>query len=76
MDEAWTAMDDDERILVVAGLGVLLAAAMIALIQSYLYSVGNIATTTVWVSMFMLAPVALAPRTRPARVRAAAEVVP
>src|SRR4051794_22825015 len=35
-------VDDDERILVVAGLGVVLAAAAIMLIQSYLYSVGNI----------------------------------
>jgi O-Antigen ligase len=65
-------VEDDERILVVAGLGVVLAAAMIALIQSYLYSVGNIATTTVWVSMFVLSPVALAPRVARARIRAAA----
>jgi O-Antigen ligase len=65
-------VEDDERILVVAGLGVVLAAAMIALIQSYLYSVGNIATTTVWVSMFVLSPVALAPRAARARIRAAA----
>ena len=69
---ALRSVSDDERILVVAGLGVVLAAAMIALIQSYLYSVGNIATTTVWVSMFVLSPVALAPRAARARIRATA----
>ncbi len=55
-------LDGDDRILAVAGLGVVLSAAAIMLIQSYLYSVGNVATATVWISMFALAPIALEPR--------------
>jgi len=62
----------DERLLAVMGLGVLVAAAAIMIIQSYLYSVGNVATATVWISLFALAPVALEPRTAPKRIRAAA----
>jgi O-antigen ligase len=62
----------DERLLVLMGLGVLVAAAVIMLIQSYLYSVGNVATATVWISLFALAPVALEPRTAAQRVRAPA----
>ena len=65
-------LDGDDRILAVAGLGVVLSAAAIMLIQSYLYSVGNVATATVWISMFALAPIALEPRAARARVRAAA----
>jgi hypothetical protein len=52
---------------VVAGLGVLVAAAAIMLIQSYLYSVGNVATATVWISLFALGSVALEPAPRPAQ---------
>jgi hypothetical protein len=58
-------VEGDERILVVAGLGVLVAAAAIMLIQSYLYSVGNVATATVWISLFALGTVALEPAPRP-----------
>jgi O-antigen ligase len=67
--------DGEDRVLVVAGLGVLAAAAVIMLIQSYLYSVGNVATATVWISLFTLAPIALAPRIAPARIRAVAPEV-
>ena len=59
------SLSGDERTLVVIELGVLVAAAGIMLIQSYLYSVGNIATATIWIALFVLGPVALQPR--PAR---------
>ncbi len=62
----------DEQLLVLMTLGVLVAAAAIMLIQSYLYSVGNVATATVWISLFALAPVALEPRAVAKRIRAAA----
>ena len=64
--------EGDDRILLVAGLGVVLAAAAIMLIQSYLYSVGNIASATVWITMFTLAPVALRPHAARARIGATA----
>ena len=64
--------EGDERVTVVASLGVIVAAAAIMLIQSYLYSVGNVASTTVWIAMFVLSPIALAPRAARARIRAAA----
>jgi O-antigen ligase len=64
--------DGDERITVVASLGVIVSAAAIMLFQSYLYSIGNIASTTVWIAMFVLSPIALAPRAARARIRAAA----
>jgi hypothetical protein len=44
----------DRRGEVAAGLGVLVAAALLMLIQSYIYSVGNVATTTVWIVLFLL----------------------
>jgi O-antigen ligase len=69
---ALRAADGDDRITLVASLGVIVAAAAIMLIQSYLYSVGNIASTTVWIAMFVLSPAALAPRAARARIRAAA----
>jgi O-antigen ligase len=69
---ALRVVEGDDRILVVASLGVIVAAAAIMLIQSYLYSVGNIASTTVWIAMFVLSPIALAPRAARAHVRAAA----
>jgi len=62
----------DEQLLALMGLGVLVAACAIMVIQSYLYSVGNVATATVWISLFALAPVALEPRAAPKRIRAAA----
>ena len=45
-----------------AGLGVLVAAVGVMVIQSYLYSVGNVATATVWISIFLLGAVVFEPR--------------
>lgn len=43
--------------LAAAGLGVLAAGLAIGVAQSYLYSVGNIATATLWISGFLLVSV-------------------
>lgn len=53
---------DADKGMIAAGLGVLVAAAGVMLIQSYLYSVGNVATATVWISLFMLGAVVFEPR--------------
>lgn len=53
---------DADRGVIAAGLGVLVAAVGVMLIQSYLYSVGNVATATVWITLFMLGAVVLEPR--------------
>jgi len=45
------------RTLAAAGLGVLAAGLVAALFQSYLYSVGNIATATLWIPAFLLGSV-------------------
>lgn len=42
------------RDLAAAGLGVLAAGLAIAVVQSYLYSVGNIAAAAVWIPAFLL----------------------
>lgn len=42
-----------------AGLGVLASAVVLTAIQSYVYSVGNVATLTVWSTLFLLGAVAL-----------------
>jgi hypothetical protein len=55
------ALDDEARPIVASLLGVLVAAAGIMVIQSFLYSVGNIATATVWISLFLLGTVVLEP---------------
>ena len=47
----------DERGVVAVGLGVLVAAAALMLIQSYVYSVGNVGSVTVWVTLFVLGDV-------------------
>jgi hypothetical protein len=39
---------------VAAELGVLVAAGALMMVQSYLYSVGNVASATAWIAMFML----------------------
>jgi O-antigen ligase len=39
----------------IAGLGVVGAGVAIAFVQSYLYSVGNVATATVWITVFVVA---------------------
>jgi O-antigen ligase len=56
------ALHGDARAILGMLVGVLVAAAGIMLIQSYLYSVGNIATATVWISLFLLGAVVLEPR--------------
>jgi hypothetical protein len=58
------ALDDEARPVVAALYGVLVAAAGIMLVQSFLYSVGNVATATVWISLFLLGAVVLGPKTR------------
>jgi hypothetical protein len=40
--------------LVAASLGVLVAGLVAAVVQSYLYSVGNIATAALWIPVFLL----------------------
>jgi O-Antigen ligase len=67
----------DERVLQAAALGVFVAAAAIMMIQSYLYSVGNVASATVWISLFILGTAALEPRREraPARLPAATHEV-
>lgn len=44
--------DSEASAQAVAVLGVMAAAAAIAFIQSYVYSVGNVATATVWITLF------------------------
>jgi hypothetical protein len=46
------------RHLAGAGLGVLVAGLAIAVVQSYVYSVGNIAAGTLWIAAFLLPAVA------------------
>jgi len=60
------SLDDASRGVVAAGLGVLGAAVGVMLIQSYLYAVGNVATTTVWVALFLLGTIAFDVRKRDA----------
>jgi O-antigen ligase len=40
--------------LAVLGIGVLAGAVCVTFIQSYIYSVGNLASVTVWVSAFVI----------------------
>jgi hypothetical protein len=49
--------------LAAALAGAVVAAVVLSLVQSYLYSVGNVATVAVWVSLFLLiaAPAAKEP---------------
>jgi O-antigen ligase len=47
-----------------AEAGVLVAAACLMMIQSYIYSVGNIASGTVWVALFLLGANVLGGSTR------------
>jgi hypothetical protein len=48
------ALRGAHRDVAAAGLGVLAAGLVIALVQSYLYSVGNIATAALWIPAFLL----------------------
>ncbi len=47
-----------QRPLAAAGLGVLAAGLVAAIVQSYLYSVGNIAVAAFWIPVFLLGTVA------------------
>lgn len=49
------AARSQERPLAFAAAGVVAAGALLALVQSYVYSAGNIASLTVWTSLFILA---------------------
>jgi hypothetical protein len=44
----------EQRGEIAAGLGVLVAAAALMMIQSYIYSVGNVASGVVWMTLFIL----------------------
>jgi uncharacterized membrane protein len=68
----------EQRELVAVCGGVLLAGLLLGLVQSYVYSVGNIATLTLWVAGFLLTAAAVprGERRRPiARSRLAAYAV-
>jgi O-antigen ligase len=43
-----------QRPLVAAGLGAVVAGVAVAIVQSYVYSVGDIATATFWICAFLL----------------------
>jgi hypothetical protein len=45
----------EQRSLVAACLGVLASGSALTLFQAYVYSVGNVATLTVWFAVFILA---------------------
>jgi O-antigen ligase len=51
------ALRGPRRDLAAAGLGVLASGLAIAVVQSYLYSVGNIAASTLWIAAFLLVAV-------------------
>jgi glycosyltransferase involved in cell wall biosynthesis len=57
------------RDLAAAGLGVVVAGLAIAVVQSYVYSVGNIAAGTFWAAAFLIGPVSAGRRARGARPR-------
>jgi O-antigen ligase/polysaccharide polymerase Wzy-like membrane protein len=48
------ALRSPNRDATAAGLGVLAAGLVIAFVQSYIYSVGNIATAALWIPAFLL----------------------
>jgi O-antigen ligase len=54
------ALAGPRRELAAAGLGVLAAGLVVAVVQSYLYSVGNIAAAALWIPAFLLPAVARA----------------
>jgi hypothetical protein len=63
--------EEEWRAPVAVLLGVVVAGAALMLVQSYVYSVGNIATTSFWLCVFLLAGTAAAapPRTADVRLR-------
>jgi O-antigen ligase len=61
---AFRRYGSDERALIAVGAGTVVAGLLVAFFQSYLYSVGNVATLTFWVILFLAVAVssrALAP---------------
>jgi O-antigen ligase len=60
-------VDPDRRWAVVVTTGVVLAGLTVAVVQSYLYSVGNVATLPFWVCCFLLARIAVDPAPVPGR---------
>jgi hypothetical protein len=61
--------EEEWRAPVAVLLGVVVAGAALMLVQSYVYSVGNIATTTFWLCVFLLAGTAAAASPRTPEVR-------
>lgn len=55
------------RRLAAAALSVVAAGYVVAVVQSYIYAVGNIATVSFWTAAFLLAAMAAPLRRRPAR---------
>jgi O-antigen ligase len=60
--------ESDESSVARVGLGVIAAAIALTVFQAYIYSVGNVATLTVWVVLFVTATATLGARPS-ARVR-------
>jgi len=52
---ALRASDAEARSLATVGLGAITGALTVTFIQSYIYSVGNVAAATVWITAFILA---------------------
>lgn len=53
----WTALRTGRRDLAAASIGVLAAGLVAGVVQSYFYSVGNIAAAALWIPAFLLAGV-------------------
>jgi hypothetical protein len=57
----------ETRSLAIVGLGTLAGAVTVTFIQSYIYSVGNVASQSVWIVAFLLSAAVLGPRSANAR---------
>jgi O-antigen ligase len=53
----WTALRTTRREVAAASFGVLAAGLVAGVVQSYFYSVGNIAAAALWIPAFLLAGV-------------------
>lgn len=51
---ALLSQDAEARSLAIVGLGTLAGALTVTFVQSYIYSVGNVASATVWITAFIL----------------------
>jgi O-antigen ligase len=60
---ACRAVGGGERALLIGSLGVLASALALMFVQSYIYSVGNVGSLTVWFALFLLGVTAFAPAT-------------